>query len=333
MKKFIIFILIILVAGCSLGYYHLFSNNIKNEYILILEKAEPAVHVIDKLVSQGVFRDDHSILIISNLLNIKQIPAGYYKLKPSMGTYRIITKLKNGQQDPVKVTLSSATFISDIAGKISKKMKFDSLDFLQFILADSNLSKYHASSDEALCLFLPNTHEFYWNQSPQKVFHKFHKDHQNFWSPERKLKASKLGLTQNEVYILASLVQKEYYKKEERSKIAGVLVNRIKNKMPLQVDATCKYATRDFTAKRVLHFHTQYPSPYNTYIHQGIPPGPICMPERETIDAILDYEQHDFLFYCADPSLNGYHIFSKILAEHESVAKTYHQKMNELKMK
>jgi UPF0755 protein len=183
-----------------------------------------------------------------------------------------------------------------------------------------------------LALFLPNTYEFYWNISPEDLLTKINKETEKFWNAERRAKAQKLNLQPAEVYILASLVQKEYTRKDERSKIAGVLINRMKINMPLQVDATCKYATRDFAAKRVNYYHTQYNSPYNTYKIIGLPPGPICMPELSTLDAVLMSEAHDYIYYCADPSLNGYHLFSRSLAEHESIASSYHRKMNELKI-
>lgn len=302
-------------------------------YSLKLKEKTALSSVLDSLEANGSLSSSMGFHILSRVFPVDSVPAGCYKIHRGMGSKDIFKKLKNGQQDAINFTLSTATFLSDIASRAGQRFMFDSSSLMQFILADSNQKKMGYNAENALCLFLPNTHEYYWNSSMEKFTAKFYKDYQEFWSEERKEKASRWGLTQNEVYVMASLVQKEYTMKDERSKIAGVLMNRLKKSMPLQVDATCKYATGDFAAKRVLSYHTTYPSPYNTYLHYGLPPGPICVPEISTIDAILDAEIHSYFYYCADPSLNGYHVFTSTLAEHASIASKYHQRMNELMMK
>ena len=324
----------LLLFAAFVVYFLFYSNNINHSnYTLKLKEESSISSVLDSLEANDVLISRTSYDLASRIIPIQSVPPGLYKIKSGMGNKELIQKLKHGQQDPINFTLSTATFITEIASRAGQKMSFDSTQFMNYVLTDSTIVADGFNSENILCLFLPNTHQIYWTSSVDKFVGKFRKDYDDFWNEDRQLKAKALGLSRNEVYILASMVQKEYTMKDERSRIAGVLINRLHRSMPLQVDATCKYATRDFAAKRVLNFHTGYPSPYNTYLNMGITPGPICVPERSTIDAVLNAEKHNYIFYCADPSLNGYHVFSVTLSEHDAVASRYHQKMNEMKMK
>ena len=316
-------------------FYLLFfvKANVTDDYSLKLANDTPFQDVEEKLKANEVIANTYIFDIVQMMYHAEKVPAGHYKIKKSMSSLDILRKLKLGQQDPIRWTISTATFVEELAGKSSQKIAFDSISFLSQLYDSSYMKSQGYTKETALTIFLPNTYEFYWNTSPKQVLDKMQKEVKNFWTAERKAQATKIKLSPSQVYTLASLVQKEYTRKDERSKIASVLLNRLNISMPLQVDATCKYATRDFAAKRVLNYHTQCNSPYNTYKNQGIPPGPICMPELSTIDAVLNPESTDYFYYCADPSLNGYHIFSKTLSEHESVASTYHKKMNEMKIK
>lgn len=318
------------------AYYYIFkSNNIASQepYILTIRENTPSKEIIEKLKNDGVLKNQTTFDFILNIKSFKTVPRGRYKLQSPMSNFQLISKLRNGYQDPVHFTLSTATFVEEIGSKIGSKLSFDSTQFINYLYSDTVLSKYNITKENALCHFFPNTIEMYWSISLPQFMQKFDKEKKKFWNQENIDKATKLNLTQNEVYILASLVQKEYTKKNERSKIAAVLLNRLQINMPLQVDATCKYATRDFTAKRVTQLHTTCASPYNTYKTTGLPPGPICMPETSTIEAVLNPDTHHYLYYCADPALNGYHIFSTTLQEHESIAHQYRTKMNELNIK
>jgi UPF0755 protein len=325
----------IAVLGLCFVFYLLFfvKRNVDNDYSLKLNSDTPFFQVKSQLKEDGVITNSYIFDIVNIFYQVEDVPAGHYKIKKSMTTLDILRKLKNGNQDPLRWTISTATFVEEIAGKASQKFAFDSMSFLSQLYDSSSMRTLGYTRETALTLFLPNTYEFYWNTTPRAVLDRMHNEVDKFWTAERKAQAAKIKLSPNQVYTLSSLVQKEYTRKDERSKIASVLLNRLNISMPLQVDATCKYATGDFAAKRVNYYHTQYNSPYNTYKVQGLPPGPICMPELSTIDAVLNPELTDYLYYCADPSLNGYHIFSKTLAEHESVASTYHTKMNEMKIR
>lgn len=333
MRRFFVGAILLCFASVLIIYCLLFLGNVSNEYHLKLKTSTPINSVIDELLQNEVIASPYKLDLVQMFYPINTVPAGRYLFRKGMSTKEILSKLKNGHQDPISFTLSTATFIEDVASKAGSKMNFDSLALIEYLRSDSAQTKYEINQENELCLFLPNTHEIYWTVSVENFVDRFHKDYKDFWNSERKSKAQALGMSPNQVYILASMVQKEYSKRKERSKIAGVLLNRLKKAMPLQVDATCKYATKDFAAKRVHSYHTTFTSPYNTYQNLGLTPGPICMPERETIDAVLNAESHQYLYYCADPSLNGFHVFSTTYKEHNSVATKYHQRMNELKMK
>lgn len=325
-----------LIVLVLLGLFYLLffvKANVAGEYSLKLDSDTPFQEVKEKLKTNEVIDNAYIFDIVNMIYNVKAVPAGHYKIKKSMSSLDILRKLKHGQQDPIRWTISTATFAEELAGKASHKFAFDSLSFLSQLYDSAYMKSQGYTKETALTLFLPNTYEFYWNANPKLILDKMQKELDKFWTAERKAQAAKINLSPSQVYTMASLVQKEYTRKDERSKIASVLLNRLNISMPLQVDATCKYATKDFAAKRVNYYHTQFNSPYNTYKTIGLPPGPICMPELSTIDAVLNPESTDFIYYCADPSLNGYHIFSKTLAEHESVASTYHKKMNEMKIR
>jgi UPF0755 protein len=333
MKRIFVGAVLFCFVSVLVIYCLLFLGNVSNEYQLKLRTSTPISSVMNELLQNEVISSPYKLDLVQTFYPITTVSSGRYLFRKGMSTKEILSKLKHGQQDPISFTLSTATFIEDVASKAGNKMSFDSLSLMDYLRSDSAQTKYEINQENQLCLFLPNTHEIYWTTSVEDFVDKFYKDYTVFWNSERKSKAQSLGMSPNQVYILASMVQKEYSKRNERSKIAGVLLNRLKKSMPLQVDATCKYATKDFAAKRVLSYHTTFTSPYNTYQNQGLTPGPICMPELETIDAVLNAESHQYLYYCADPSLNGFHVFSTTYKEHNSVASKYHQRMNELKMK
>lgn len=328
-KKLGIFAFVVFVVFYLLFFY---KGNVAHEYSLKLNEPTSINAVIDSLSAHSVIENNYILDLIQLVYKVKSVPAGHYRFEKSMTSLDILRKLKYGRQDPIRWTISTATFVEELAGKANEKFAFDSLSFLAQLYDSSYMKTQGYTKETALSIFLPNTYEFYWNTSPKQVLDKMQKEVENFWTAERKAQAAKIKLSPSQVYTLASLVQKEYTRKHERSKIASVLLNRLNISMPLQVDATCKYATLDFAAKRVNYYHTQFNSPYNTYKTIGLPPGPICMPELSTIDAVLNPESTNYIYYCADPSLNGYHVFSKTLAEHESVASTYHRKMNEMKI-
>ena len=184
-----------------------------------------------------------------------------------------------------------------------------------------------------MTMFIPNTYEVYWNTSAEEFVKRMAREYKAFWTEQRKAQAKALNLTQSEVSILASIVQAEQSEhRDERAQVAGLYINRIKKKMRLQSDPTLIYATGDFSIKRVLNKHMQLDSPYNTYMYAGLPPGPINLPEISSIDAVLDYEKHDYIYMCAKADFSGYHNFSRSFFQHNAYAKAYRNELNRRKI-
>jgi len=258
------------------------------------------------------------------------IKPGRYKITDGMTNKDLVNLLKSGRQSPVKVSFHYVRTLPQLCGRISRRIEADSLSLLEYLSDNATMEKkYGMNSLTVATLFIPNTYEFYWNTNAEQFTDKMYREYQKFWNDERKAKAQSLGLTQVEVSILASIVQAEQSKyQKEWPTIAGVYVNRLQDGMLLQSDPTVVFATGEFTLKRVLNRHLEIESPYNTYKHPGLPPGPIMIPEPEAIDAVLDYEKHNYYYMCAKDDLSGYHNFASTLTEHNYNSARYRKALN-----
>ena len=194
------------------------------------------------------------------------------------------------------------------------------------------MNKYGVNLSTVLTLFIPNTYQVYWNSSPESILSRFVSEKDKFYTSAKKKKLKKLDLSADEVYTLASIVQKETLVNEEKPRVAGVYINRLKRGQLLQADPTVVFANQDFTIKRVLNRHLEIDSPYNTYKYAGLPPGPICMPDVSSIDAVLNYEKHKYLYFCASPDNSGKHQFARTLIEHNKNADRYRAYLNKLRI-
>jgi UPF0755 protein len=203
------------------------------------------------------------------------------------------------------------------------------------VLTDKDLAQKLGFSSPLtmFSIFIPNTYEFYWTVTPEDFVDRMYKEYKRFWTGERDKKRERSGLNRVEVSTLASIVYEETRKVDEMPRVAGVYVNRLKQGIPLQADPTIKYAMQDFGLRRILYRHLKYESPYNTYLHRGLPPSPICMPSIEAIDAVLNFEKHDYIFFCARPTFDGYHNFARTLKEHNANARAYQAELNKRKIK
>jgi UPF0755 protein len=241
----------------------------------------------------------------------------------------LVRKLRNGQQDPVKLQFNSLRTKEQLAGRIAEQIMADSMSLITLMNDPEFLKQYEVTPATVISLFIPNTYEVFWNIKAENLFKRMKKEYDHFWTSERKAKAAAIPMTQEEVIILASIIQEETNKKSEYPIIAGLYINRLRKKMPLQACPTVKYAVGDFTLQRILHKHLKVDSPYNTYKYPGLPPGPIRTPSTICIDAVLNYEKHDYLYMAADASLNGGHAFAKTGAEHMRNARKIQQVLNE----
>ena len=256
------------------------------------------------------------------------VKAGRYKLTRGMNNNDLVNMLRSGNQEPVKVTFNNRHSLEELAGRIAGQIEPDSLDLLRAFTDKDFLEENGFTPGTALCMYIPNTYEMYWNTAADDFRHRMLKEYRKFWNDERVAKAKKLNLTPLQVCILASIVQKESARADEYKTIAGLYLNRLKAGWPLQADPTVLYAHRlkegkDPEIKRVLNKHLEIDSPYNTYLHTGLPPGPISMPDITAIDAVLDPAYHRYYYMCAAVDKPGQHVFAETLAQHNVNRKKY----------
>lgn len=260
----------------------------------------------------------------------RNVRAGRYEIKNGMSLYNLLKTLKAGRQSPVRLVINKLRTKEDLAKKIGQQFEADSLETIQFLSSNDSLRSYGVDSHSVMTLVIPNTYLLNWNSSFKKIFIRLKDEQEKFWNKERTQKAADINLTPQQVYTMASIVEEETNKLKDKGLIASVYMNRISKGMKLEADPTVKYAMRDFGLKRILYGHLAYPSPYNTYQNKGLPPGPICTPSAETIDAVLDAPTTDYIFFVAKPDFNGYSNFAATYAEHLKFAKEYQLALDEL---
>lgn len=254
---------------------------------------------------------------------------GAYRLPAGMPALRVAQKLARHQQDAVRMTFSGTRLKEQLAGRMARNLLCDSLDVLSAMTDTAFLRRAGVDEANVGTIFLPDTYEVYWNITPQKLMERMLKEYERYWNAERSAKAEALGLTPREVAILASIAEEETASRSERGVVGRLYLNRLQCGMMLQADPTVKFALGDFGLKRILLRHLEVDSPYNTYRYAGLPPGPIRIPEKATIDSILNSNAHSYLYMCAKPDFSGRHNFAETLSEHMRNAEAYHRALNE----
>jgi len=330
-KKLGIAAVIVLLLGLLIawqGYKAIYTDNIADsapEYIIIPQGSDYS-DVVRILEDEKVLRDHKSFDLVASLMKYGdgKVKAGKYKLDKSWGNRSLISVLRAGRQVPVNVTFNNHRTIEETLGTIAKYIEPDSIELVESILSQDVFANYGYTKEDILTLFIPNTYQIYYNYTPQQLLDRMQSEHEKFWNNAGRLqKAETLGLSTKEVYTLASIVEKESQAAKERPIIAGLYLNRLQRGIPLQADPTVVYAVGDFSIRRVLNKHLAHESPYNTYKHGGLPPGPIYLPSIESIDAVLNPTKHDYLFMCAKPGYNSEHAFAKTVAQHNRNANIY----------
>lgn len=256
---------------------------------------------------------------------------GAYLIQPGETGLGIARRLRANVQTPIKVTFNNIRLIDQLPSKITKELQFDDKDFLR--ACDSILPKAGYDKANYIGVFIPDSYEFYWTATPETVVNRLLEYHDKFWTKERRDKAAALGLTPQQVTTLASIVDEETAVADEKGTIARLYLNRLDKGMKLQADPTVKYAVGDFTLRRILQKHLEVKSPYNTYQVEGLPPGPIRMPEKSTIDAVLNAPQNNYLYMCAKEDFCGRHNFASTLAEHNANSRRYRAALDALGIK
>ncbi|HOU02019.1 MAG TPA: endolytic transglycosylase MltG [Bacteroidales bacterium] len=256
------------------------------------------------------------------------VKPGRYFIDKDLSYNALIDLLRSGRQSPVNVTFNNIRTLNDLAGRVGGKIEADSAEIINFLSDPDNYAKDGFTKDNIIAVFIPNTYEFFWNTSASEFYDRMLKEYKKFWNKDRLARAKEKNLDPLEVSILASIIDDEVTKADEKPKIAGVYLNRLKRGIPLQACPTIKFALNDFTITRVLTKHLSFESPYNTYKYRGFPPGPIGCPSIEGIEAVLDAEDHDYLYFAAKADFSGYHNFSRTLSEHNRYAADYQRELN-----
>lgn len=266
------------------------------------------------------------------LLERGTVKPGRYRVRQGMSLRAIARMLHAGTQEPVRVTFSNVDHLYELAGRLGRALEPDSIAFLQAFF-DPDLQRSAGLNDATLIsLFLPNTYELWWTTTPERFIERMRQEHAAFWTAERRARAEALKLSPTEVSTLASIVQAETVKMSDAPTIAGVYLNRLRIGMPLQADPTLKFALGVDSVQRILHRDKEVDSPYNTYRHAGLPPGPINMPEPRFIDAVLSAPRHDYLYFCARADLSGYSDFARTYEQHLVNARRYQKALNQRKI-
>ena len=312
-------------------YQMLFSPNFlinQPDKMILIKDDTNFKELTNQLIEDTLLNDVISFSFLSKIMkysdNVKQ---GAYRVKMNMSNYDLISMLRAGNQTPINITFSYSRKINDLAQKISQKLKMSEKDLLDFI-NKSGFDNYGFDNQNIIGMFLPDTYEVYWDITPKNLLDKMKKEYDKFWNSERTKKLERINLSKNEVITLASIVASETNKIDEADRIAGVYINRLKKNMLLQADPTLIYAANDFSIRRVLNKHKKIKSPYNTYRNKGLPPGPIRLSPKKYIDAVLNYEDHRFIFFCAKDDFSGYHEFAITLSEHNKNARKFQRALN-----
>ena len=267
-------------------------------------------------------------------VGLREPKIGYYRFPAEMGNRTLMMRLRQGEQTPVKLRFSYTVRTNEqLASRMAPQLLIDSATIIGLLQCDTFLAKYGVNTETARCLFLPDTYEVYWTMTGEQLFDRMYREYQRFWNDDRQAQARALGLTPQEVTILASIVTSETNTKWEYPIIAGLYLNRMRIGMHLQACPTAVYATRKFSARRVTHEMTSYPSPYNTYINPGLPPGPIRVTPAEIIDSTLHATKSKYLYMCANPDFSGTHVFSESYAKHAATARVYQHELNKRKIR
>ena len=327
MKKRIILIVAVLVCGIA----GVIIPRILNQYKKTVTEKTTVYIPLDATYSQAL---DSVATAVDDMESFKyaaqkasletKFKPGRYVFLPDKSNKDLVRMLQMGWETPMMLTLSgNIRGLEKLSGILGKKLAADSAAFMECFIADSLW----------MGKILPNTYEVYWTITPQKFIERMDKEYEKFWNEERTAKAAKIGLSKEEVSILASIVCEETNYGPEMPKVAGVYMNRLNRGMKLDADPTVKFALGDPTIKRILFKHLEIDSPYNTYKNLGLPPGPITIPSIKGIDAVLNYEEHNYLYFCANSNMDGTHKFARTLVEHNRNAREYQAALNRLKIR
>lgn len=325
-------VIALLLGGVALGLYVAFSPNVAYEgentkYLMIPDRDYNAV--LDSLEAKKVIPDMWKFRLMTKVCEYPDhVVPGRYELKRGENSLTLVRRLKFARQTPVRLSFNNVRTKKDLAERVSKKLMMTSDELYSALSNPEIYNKYGTDNANIVSLFIPNTYEVYWNITPEDLIDRMKKEYDKFWTEARQAKLAEVGLTQQEVSTLASIVEEETLKKDEKPRVAGLYLNRVHQGIPLQADPTVKFALQDFSLKRIYKGHLECDSPYNTYKYAGLPPGPIRVPSIESIDAVLNFENHKYIYMCAKEDFSGYHNFAVSYDDHQENANKYRKALN-----
>ena len=320
----------LLLLGSS-GYWLFFSsiNSAQKDVRIYVDNDDTADSVYVKIQNAVSPSQLLGLKLCGTVLGYKSnVIPGSYVVRQGASSFSFMRKLRGGRQDAVRLVIPVTHSMNHLAARLSQQLEADSATLASAFKNEVQLKDWGVTPETAACLFIPNTYEVYWDITPAKLLQRMKREHDAYWTENRKKLAEKAGLTTNEVYTLASIVEQESANEKERPMIAGMYLNRLRQGMKLQADPTVKFALGNFSLRRNLHEHLIVDSPYNTYQHEGLPVGPICIPSQNAIESVLHYAPHDYLYMCAKEDFSGTHNFAKTYAEHLMNARKYTDALN-----
>ena len=286
--------------------------------------------MIDAVLQSGSIDNKTTFLRTARFMKLHDnFRPGLYRFRKGMGNKAIVRTLQKGWQQPVRLVIPGYyRHLDRFAEFLGEQLEAGTEAFSAALSDTETAASYGFTPETFIGMFIPNTYEVWWTVTPMDFLERMHTEYDKFWSGDRDAKARSIGLTRQQVSTLASIVIEETKYEPEMPRVAGVYMNRLHKDMPLQADPTVLFAVGDPSIKRVLNRHLEIDSPYNTYKYEGLPPGPITMPPVAAIDAVLNYERHDYLYFCANASFDGRHAFAKTLAAHNENARRYQQALS-----
>ena len=325
--------IIILISGIiAYNYYQkIFGKAITKDIVLLIYSTDSLVDIKDKIAAYS--KSPSTFLFIAAKKNFSKPKSGRYLLKEGMSNNELVNMLRSGNQNALKVSFNNQDTLEKFAGRIAEQLEIDSISILNSFADDRFLSENKLTTKSVLQICIPNSYQIYWNISADGFRDKLLSEYHRFWNSSRLEKAKKLKMSKEEVIALASIVQKETAKNSERPIVAGLYLNRLKDGWPLQADPTVIYSIKeikgqDYAVKRVLTADLEIDSPYNTYKNTGLPPTLISMPDISSIDAVLNADNHNYMYMCASVEKLGFHAFAKTLTQHNNNAAKYHIWLN-----
>lgn len=297
-------------------------NNAQDTFVLV-PRGATLQQVLDTLTEKGVVRHKAFFVFLARVLHYydENVHSGRYRIKNRMGYLHLIRVLRSGRQEPLWLYWRRFRLPSEVAGFFGRHLELDSAELIALMNDEKFLAQWGLTPHTVIAIFIPDKYQFWWNTTAEELIERMYHEYREFWTHKRIEKAQALGLSPMEVMILASIVEEETYRDDEKPRIAGVYLNRLRRHLPLQADPTVRFAVGDFSIKRVGGWHLRVNSPYNTYLYKGLPPGPICTPSTKSIEAVLNAEKHDYLYFCARADFSGYHDFSRTYREHQKCAR------------